>query len=332
MSSGMPTASRVTFWFSLSKRREKPCCPFQSAQKTWALRVLKSRPRKYRQAGHMGLGDRGDAGLSECFLYDFSVPDSARLLLLHTSPLLASILRLCVPCWLPPSPVPPPKSLKAITATWPSFCSELSENWEQPHWFQSFPYQDRVSSLAETQVQSGRQHASSQHLLSTSCRCPDPLPAAAGECFQVLGTFFFPQVETNQLCRSLRSLPSVTAEALNPMALLLIGVIPTVSFHLPFQPWAIFASVLWGFSSFSLESGYVPKIICIFFNCLLVSILYVCGNSPLSFTRSVCHIAGTLQTYCLFRAHDLICRMSNAWDRNILYSEFFHIGSNMLCI
>lgn len=49
----------------------------------------------------------------------------------------------------------------------------------------------RVSSLAETQVQSGRQHASSQHLLSTSCRCPDPLPAAAGECFQVLGTFFF---------------------------------------------------------------------------------------------------------------------------------------------
>ena len=191
MSSGMPTASRVTFWFSLSKRGEKPCCPFQSAQKTWALRVLKSRPRKYRQAGHMGLGDRGHAGLSECFLYDFSVPDSARLLLLHMSPLLASILRLCVPCWLPPSPVPSPKSLKAVTATWPSFRSELSEDWEQPHWFQRFPYQDRVSSLAETQVQSGRQHASSQHLLSTSCRCPDPLPAAAGECFQVLGTFFF---------------------------------------------------------------------------------------------------------------------------------------------
>ena len=46
----------------------------------------------------MGLGDRGHAGLSECFLYDFSVPDSARLLLLHMSPLLASILRLCVPC------------------------------------------------------------------------------------------------------------------------------------------------------------------------------------------------------------------------------------------
>lgn len=115
MSSGMPTASRVTFWFSLSKRREKRCCPFQSAQKTRALRVLKSRPRKYRQAGHMGLGDRGDAGLSECFLYDFSVPDSAGLLLLHTSPLLASILGLCVPCWLPPSPQYPHPSLSRLS-------------------------------------------------------------------------------------------------------------------------------------------------------------------------------------------------------------------------
>lgn len=54
--------------------------------------------------------------------------------------------------------------------------------------------------------------------------------------FRSWGHFFFPQVETNQLCRSLRSLPSVTGEALNPMALLLIRVIPTVSFHLPFQP------------------------------------------------------------------------------------------------
>lgn len=331
MSRGMPTASRVTFWFSLSKRREKPCCPFQSAQKTWALRVLKSRPCKYRQAGHMGLGDRGDAGLSECFLYDFSVPDSVSFFC--TRPTVGQHHRtVCSVLITTLAPVPPSKSLKAITATWPSFHSELSEDWEQPHWFQHFPYQDSVSSLAETQVQSGRQHASSQHLLSTSCCCPDPLPAAAGECFQVLGTFFFPQVETNQLCWSLRSLPSVTGEALNPMALLVIGVIPTVSFHLPFQPWAIFASVLWGFFSFSLKSGYVPKIICIFLNCLLVSILYVCGNSPLSVMSSVCHIAGTFQTYCLFRAHDLICRMSLAWDRNILYSDFFHIGSNLLCI
>lgn len=43
----------------------------------------------------MGLRDVGDAGLSECFLYDFSVPDSAYLFVLHTNPLFASILRLC---------------------------------------------------------------------------------------------------------------------------------------------------------------------------------------------------------------------------------------------
>lgn len=131
--------------------------------------------------------------------------------------------------------------------------------------------------------------AFTQHIMSLS----RPSTSSSWRVFSGPGDVFFPQVETNQLCWSLRSLPSVTGEALNPMALLIIGVIPTVSFHLPFQPWAIFASVLWGFFSFSLESGYVPKIICIFLNCLLVSILYVCGNSPPSVMSSVCHIAGT---------------------------------------
>lgn len=95
MSSDTPTASNVTSWFSLHKRRGKLCCLFQSAQKKWGLWILKVRPRKYHQAGHMGLRDVGDAGLSECFLYDFSVPDSAYLFVLHTNPLFASILRLC---------------------------------------------------------------------------------------------------------------------------------------------------------------------------------------------------------------------------------------------
>lgn len=60
---------------------------------------------------------------------------------------------------------------------------------------QCLAYQDNVSSLAKTQVRSGRQHASSQHLPSTHCHCPDPPPPGAGDFFQVLGIFF--QTETN---------------------------------------------------------------------------------------------------------------------------------------
>ena len=99
---------------------------------------------------------------------------------------------------------------------------------------QCLAYQDSVSSLAKIQVRSWRQHASSQHLPSTQCHCPDPPAPAAGDFFQVLGIFF--QTETNlALLRLEVHMPPVPGKTLKPHPRLHVRVIPTVSFHLPFQ-------------------------------------------------------------------------------------------------
>ena len=266
MSSGMPTASRVTFWFSLSKRREKRCCPFQSAQKTRALRVLKSRPRKYRQAGHMGLGDaEGDA-------WEMPVYQNVFCTTFLSLTLQVSFFCTRAHCW----PASSDCVFRADYHPHPSTPTQVSQGYHSNTAF--FPLRTIWGVRAATLIPAlplsgqclivGRDPgpvwetarlflAFTQHIMSLS----RPSTSSSWRVFSGPGDYFFPQVEINRLCRGLRSLPSVTGEALIPMALLLIGAIPTVNFHLPFQPWAIFAFVLWRFSAFSFESGYVPKII-----------------------------------------------------------------------
>ena len=123
MSSGTPTACRATSWLSWSRSTGRLRCLFRQAQTKWGLWILTATVRKYHQPGRTGLRDRGDAGLSECFLHDFSVPGSAHLLVLHASPPSAVCQHPRTACFpriaARASHSLCPKSLKAVTAAWP---------------------------------------------------------------------------------------------------------------------------------------------------------------------------------------------------------------------
>lgn len=161
----------------------------------------------------MGLRDRRDAGLSECFLYGFPVPGSARLPVLRTSPTVCCVCQhprtACFPLITTPASLLCPKSLKAFTAAW-SF-SPPTENYfraESSHtdcgiWLirpASHPWQSPRSSPGDGHVPLPGiypAHNVTEPTLVPLVTVPHPLPPAAGDFGQDLGIFFFFQIETN---------------------------------------------------------------------------------------------------------------------------------------